>query len=137
MSRHRIRDLWAEASPLNLWRWPIPGMPEPRWAIATYRLMVPAQRIVRRQEAAWHLLKGSGRHAATMRGLRYRLKALLLLLGPIRWDYPVYPSPADDVASYGDRTWNGGEQTCWEATFVAVRPGWRPGLAHIYRDGGP
>lgn len=132
-----LRDLWADAHPFGWgigWQF-YPAKPPWPYRIA-HAAALRARRLVMRFEAAHALLTGD-QMGADLTGWQYRLKTLLLIWLPVRWHYPDHPSDACEVIGWDSQTWNGGEMTCWEASFVAIQPGWRLGLAHIYREGGP
>ena len=135
-----LREAWWDAWPLGrmgglgtgYWR------EQPRVYRVLTRVLSPIHKVTCRLEAFWALLteKPNGDNLDTW---YYRLKAMLLMLGPVEWAYPDYPGHknCDEVLGWNCTYWNGGEMTCWEATFVAVPYGWRLGRAHLYREGGP
>lgn len=134
-----LKDAWDDALPFSTtygWRF-YPKRP-PAW----YRRLVDGLALLRRIPVRVETLKA----LATERNggddydtWYYRLKAALLLWGPVVWEYPYYAGHKNcgEVLGWDLRTWNGGEMTCWDATFVAVPHGWRLGRAHLYREGGP
>ena len=133
----RLRDAWGDAHPFGYsFGWQFWPETPPAWYRRLVLTLVWLRRVLFRFQVAWVLVSTPLEHE-DLRGWQWRAKALLLICGPVRWEYPDHRSHAGEVVGWDDRTWNGGEYTCWEASFVAIPPGLRLGLAHVYREGGP
>ena len=137
-----IVSVWAEAHPLNRWRYDYPERGMGWWEMPAYSVLSVVRRVILRYVIIWHLLTtppNSADEAPWDAGGWRRVKTIVALLLPIPavWSYPEWGQRhvADSVLIW----WSSGITSTmnglsWRAYYVGVGYGrcWHP---FIWEDG--